>query len=146
MSSIIAAVDFSDVSGRVVDTASELSACFDAHVYLVHVAAPPPDFVGERVGPAHERQGRAEELRHEKKQLEAYAETLRDAGHEATPLLIQGATAETLLKEIGRLDARMIVMGSHGHGLAFQALVGSVSHQVLEAAKCPVVLVPSRQA
>jgi nucleotide-binding universal stress UspA family protein len=39
-------------------------------------------------------------------------------------------------------DADLLVLGSHGHGRLFHAVLGSVSEQCIRAAVCPVVVVP----
>lgn len=145
MNTIIAAVDFSAITSRVIESAVEMAMCYKGRVYIIHVAAPDPEFVGYKVGPAHERQSRIEELHQEKKELEKLAERLRQKGIEVVPLLIQGATAELIVQETQRLDARLLIMGTHGHGFAVSALLGSTSHQVIHDVSCPVLLIPCKK-
>jgi len=145
MENIVVAIDFSAITTTILETAAEVACCFRARVYLVHVAAPDPEFIGLDAGPPHERQSRADDLRHEKKQLEKFAARLVKVGVETVPLLIQGETAETLLCEVRRLDARLLVMGTHGHGTIISTLLGSTSRDVLQHAMTPVLLIPVKK-
>jgi nucleotide-binding universal stress UspA family protein len=40
-------------------------------------------------------------------------------------------------------DADLLVLGSHGHGRLFHAVVGSVADACIRAATCPVVVAPT---
>jgi nucleotide-binding universal stress UspA family protein len=57
---------------------------------------------------------------------------------------IEGNPARALLA--ASEDADLLVVGSRGHGAFVGALLGSVSHQVVAHARCPVVVVPTPQA
>ncbi len=146
MKRIIAAVDFSSVSDAVVVSARAIARAFGARLYLIHVAAPDPDFVGFEAGPRSVRKTRADELREEHRDLQQWASDLREQGLDAEALLVQGPTVETLVERARHLDADLIVLGSHGHGAVYRALVGSVSEGVLRTGECPVLIVPSKEA
>lgn len=143
MKRIIAAVDFSEVSDAIIQQATALAAAFSAELTLIHVAAPDPEFVGYEAGPDTVRQQRARELTKEHQTLQQTAERLRQQGVQAKALLVQGATVETILKEMERTDADAVVVGSHGHGALYRMLLGSVSEAVLRASRCPVIVVPA---
>lgn len=142
MKTLIAAIDFSDITPLLIKETAKLAGCYGSRVYVIHIAAPDPDFVGYDVGPVEERQFRVKELRTEKKSLELLSTELEHLGIDAVPLLIQGETAKLLLKEASRLQASMLIMGTHGKGLTMTALLGSTSHEVVRHAPCPVLLVP----
>jgi nucleotide-binding universal stress UspA family protein len=144
MKTIIALLDFSDVAEAVVSTAGEAAKAFGGALYLIHVAAPDPDFVGYDVGPKTIRDTRAGVLRKEHRQLQEIEQRLKGQGVDARALLVQGPTVEKILEETGRLEAGLVVVGSHGHGALRNLLVGSVTEGVLRGAKCPVLVVPSR--
>lgn len=57
---------------------------------------------------------------------------------------IEGNPARALLA--ASEDADLLVVGSRGHGAFVGALLGSVSHQVVAHARCPVVVVPHPRA
>ena len=142
MNNILAAIDFSDITPAVVDKAAEIAKCFNSKLWLIHIAAPDPDFVGYGVGPQCERDWRAKILRKEHRYLHDKALELEQNGIDVTPLLVPGATVETILKQADKLKAEMIVIGSHGHGALYKTLVGSVSEGIIRKAFCPVLIVP----
>ncbi|MDE0839149.1 MAG: universal stress protein [Kiritimatiellae bacterium] len=139
---LLVALDFSDASAPILEHARQLAQAASGSVWLLHVAAPDPDFVGYEVGPQHVRDNLATEFHKEHQKIQTMAETLRTGGIDATGLLLQGPTAETILREAERLNADMIVVGSHGHGAVHQLLVGSVAEPVLRKSSRPVIVVP----
>ena len=144
MINILAAIDFSEISSTVIDQAAAIAKSFSSKLWLIHVAAPQPDFVGYGTGPQTERDWRAQTLRKERRYLQDKALELEKAGIKVTPLLVQGATVETILKEAAKLKAEMIVIGSHGRSALYKTLVGSVGEGVVRQASCPVLIVPTR--
>ena len=143
----VVAVDFSDVTPIVLDALPALlpgSSTDDHHLYLIHVAEPDPEFVGWGAGPDVVRDQMAEEFAREHEQLAELADGLRGALEmEVTPLLVQGPTAETLCSQAESLDAAMIVVGSHGHGAAYDLVVGSISSAIIKQCQRAVLVVPS---
>lgn len=141
---LLVPLDLSSATERVLATAIKLSRAMHANVFLLHVAAPEPDFVGYGAGSPAVRDQVAHEHREEHRQLQAHAQALRNLGVDCTALLIQGATADAILREAERLEADLVVMATHGHGAMFDLLVGSISHSVLRHSRVPVVMVPVR--
>ncbi|MCB0794957.1 MAG: universal stress protein [Flavobacteriales bacterium] len=144
MKHILVPLDLSPISERTASSGAHLAKALQATLWLIHVAAPEPDFVGLRTGPEHVRAHRAETLRQEHRVLQNMADALKKEGIDARALLVQGPTTETILEEATRLNADMIVMGSHGKGGLMKALVGSVTKEVLARAVVPVLIVPYR--
>lgn len=143
LQTILVPVDFSDVTGKVVKTASELARAFGSRMVLLHVSEPEPDFVGFEPGPQSVRVGVARELKAEHAQLDELKQSLTGEGREVLAFHIQGPIAEKILQEAETHQAGMIVLGSHGHGALYSLLVGSVTSGVLKSARCPVLVVPS---
>ncbi len=141
---LLAALDLSDCSAKVLDETQRIAAATSASVWLLHVAEPDPDFVGWEAGPQSVRDGVAEAFRREHQQIQKMADDLRDDSVEATALLVQGPTVASILEQAAKVGADMIVMGSHGRSAVHQLLVGSVSEGVLRDADCPVLIVPCR--
>ena len=139
----VVAMDFSAVSEKQLAVISRLTRQ-DRHIYLLHVAEPNPDFVGFDAGPDVVRDQMAEQFHREHAQIQAMAQRLRDDGRDATGLLVQGPTVDTILAQAEKLDADLIVVGSHGHGAVFDVLVGSISAEVIRRSTIPVLVVPAR--
>lgn len=145
MKTIVAAIDFSDISDEVLTKSSLLAHQFSAHLWILHVAAPDPEFVGYEVGPQHVRDWRANTLHKERLFLQERADELEKEGVQVTPLMAQGPTVETILKESSDLNADMIVVGSHGHGALYELIVGTVTEGLLKASKFPILIVPANK-
>ncbi len=141
---LLIAIDLSASSKKVVESALDIARSCKGKVWLLHVAAPEPDFVGYDVGPQSVRDSVAKDFHREHAELQGIANRLRDQAIETTALLVQGATAETILHEANKLQVNMIVVGSHGHGAVHRLLVGSVSEHVLRNSTTPVLVVPTR--
>jgi nucleotide-binding universal stress UspA family protein len=59
-----------------------------------------------------------------------------------TAELVEGSAPEVLCSASG--GAQLIVLGSHGHGQVFEAVLGSVSQYCVRHAHCPVVVIPAQ--
>lgn len=140
MLKIAVALDFSDSTQQILDCAKQLAGAPDSELWLLHVEAPEPDFVGYDVGPQSVRDNVASEIHKDHAELQSLAEDCRTEGLKAKALLLQGPTVETLADQAALLKADFLVVGSHGHGLK-QLILGSVSDGLLRKAHCPVVVV-----
>ena len=142
MKNLLVTLDFDEQTALLMDKALELAKAFGAKVWLMHIAAPDPEFVGYEVGPQYIRDFRAEDLRNEHRLLQRLAKEFKEEGVEADGLLIQGATIEMILEESNKLNADIIIAGHHEHGFFYNAFVGSVSAQIIKKSKIPVLIVP----
>lgn len=140
---ILVGVDLSDSTDKVIRKAEEIAKALSSKLWIIHAAEPEPDFVGYETGPQSVRDNVSKAHHEEHRQIQDFAARMRDDGLDASALLIQGATVEVLLQEAERLDARMVVLGSHGRGAMYHLLVGSVSAGVLKKTRCPVLIVPT---
>ena len=138
MKTILALIDFSDVSPKVLDQAQEQAKAFGGDVVLVHVVPPEPlvvDFEPPAVPP--------DVFKLRQQQLFVMRDSLIDHGVRATAQVLGGLLLETLLDEIVRLDPDIIIMGSHGHGALYHLIVGSVTEGIIKQASHPVLVIPS---
>jgi nucleotide-binding universal stress UspA family protein len=142
MKNILVTIDFDSGEEKLLDTALTMANKFSAKVWLLHVTAPDPEFVGYDVGPQYIRDFRAEELRNEHKTLQEFAKRFEQKGIDAEGLLIQGATLEMILNEAQKLKIDLIIVGYEQHNFLYEALIGSVSSKLIKKSKIPVLVVP----
>ena len=142
---ILVAVDLSESTEKVMKKAEEIAKALSAKLWILHIAEPEPDFVGYDVGPQSVRDFLSKEFHDEHRQIQKLADRVRKAGLDATALLMQGSSAETILKESSKLGIDMIVVGSHGRGAMHQILLGSVSEGIIHGSRCPILVVPTHE-
>ncbi len=142
---LLAAVDLSATSDRVVEQARGLALALGGRLWLLHVAEPEPEFVGHAVDSPEMRDVLASHFHQEHRELQRISGELRAAGIACDAILTQGVTADTILTEAARLGAEMILVGSHGKGMVYRLLLGSTSEEVLRRSALPVLVVPARE-
>lgn len=141
MKTILVAVDFSDTTPSLMETARKLGTAFNSRVVLLFVSEPEPDFVGFEPGPMSVRQVVARDLKAEHVKVDELKAAC--ALPDVLALHVQGPAVEKILETAAEQKVDLIAMGSHGHGAIYELLVGSVTAGVLKAAPCPVLVVPA---
>ena len=145
MKTILAPVDFSNVTARVVAQAGELAKAFGGCVELFHSIAPPVNVVTyDMPVEAFAKEiefAQAQAL----KKLGELKRTLDAQDISCTTKFTQGHAVSAILEEARLLPAAFIVMGSHGHGALYELLAGSTTHGVLHRTPCPVIVLPSTE-
>ena len=142
MKNILVTIDFNKNEMLLIDKAFQFAESFSSKLWLMHIAAPDPDFAGYEAGPQNTRDDRASELRKEHKLLQEYVTLLKNKGVNAEGLLVQGATIEMIIEESRKLNVDLIIAGHHDHGFFYNAIIGSVSAQIIKKSKIPVLIVP----
>jgi len=142
MKNILLPIDFKGNEQLLLDKAYEIADKFSSKVWLIHVAAPNPDYIGYDAGPQFIRDDRANALKEERKEIQTFAKSLTQKGIETEALLIQGTTVETILEKTKKLNIDLIIIGHQIHGFFYKALFGSVSERVIKKSDIPILLVP----
>ena len=145
MKTILAAVDFSQITQKVVDGASALAEAMQAKLVLLNVWEPIASYVP--VGAAMDVitapvPVEPPDLNLVKERLEQFASPLRSKGLSVEILVSTALPVDEILNQSKRLAASMIVLGSHGHGALFQLFSGSVVTSVLHKSSIPVTVIP----
>ncbi|MCF4101976.1 universal stress protein [Gillisia sp. M10.2A] len=142
LKNILVAIDFNDAIGDLLGYAESLAAKFDAKIWVVHVADPDPDFVGYEPGPQYIRDFKASELREEHRKLQSFCKTFIDDSIESEALLIQGSTVQTVINEAEKLNADLLIVGTHKHSFLHNLLNESVSLELLKKGNIPLLAIP----
>jgi nucleotide-binding universal stress UspA family protein len=158
MKNLLVAVDFSTSTDAVLNESAQLAIALEAKLWLIHVTSDETQamiyestqFTGYDLEftpmPGDIELARnitAEEIRGEHDQLLGMTAELRERGVTTQALVLQGNPALAIIEKAGELDADMIILGSHGHGLLHKAILGSVSESILHKSPIKVLVIPS---
>jgi nucleotide-binding universal stress UspA family protein len=147
MKKILAAVDFSNATSRVVDAAAEMAKAFGAELHLLHVIEPEPTYTAYGFTPDEfpAIQTFHEETRtRAQKTLDASAsEITKKSGVTPITHLGDGSPLHVLEDKTEEIGADFVVLGSHGHGVIASLLLGSVAEGMVRKSIVPTLVVPA---
>lgn len=143
---VLAAIDLSRASSFIIEAVHRVATATDAEVHLLHVVTPLPSISGPEFQPVMEPMALSADYLDERDQLNELVNQLTSVGIKASAVMATGSPATAVLKEAKRLNTELIVVGSHGHGLLYEALLGSVSAGILRKSPIPVLVVPTRDS
>jgi len=141
---ILVPVDFSNATDLVLQATATMAKALDARVTVMNVAPREPDILGQQLTRKVITEPVPDDVREQYDKLMACAKRLEDVGVVVTRLLVRGDRVRTVMREVERDAADLIVIGSHGRGALYRRMVGSVSEGVMREAKCPVLIIPSK--
>ena len=144
MKNILVAIDSCEtttMASPIMERTFDLANAFSSKVWILHVV-PRLGQAPFNVDSKTLRRGVAAELHHEHEYFQQLAQCLRDRDIDATALLVKGPTIRTILKESDRLDIDLIVLGCHGHGLLFGALIDVTEEGLLSNCTRPIMFIP----
>ena len=141
MKNLLVPLDLSETSIVVVDRASCLAQSFGSKLWLLHVFPPFHNRVLYSVDQQILRKDAAQEIVYKRQKLQQLAERLRQDRVDVAVRAITGNIPRIILNEAQRIHADLIILGSHGHGNLYHALLGGVGQKVTHKATCPVMLV-----
>jgi nucleotide-binding universal stress UspA family protein len=149
-SPVLICFDGSDVAGRAVERAAAVVGGGPAVV--LNVWEPAAGFTGhDPLAGVSEAVGRAAGLERELDEIGAQvaqrtaeegAELARRNGFEATARTAEGKVWRTIVDVADEIDARVIVIGTRGHGGVESLLIGSVANGVVHHSHRPVLVIP----
>lgn len=142
MKNVLVAVDYDDSAEILVNYARALTKPFDAKIWIVHIASPDDPIDSFEAGTTYLRDARANELREEHRALQRLAEKVRAHDQQSESLLIMGATVELLVREANKLNADLVICGSHDHNWLYNLLIGNTARALFKKLKIPLLTLP----
>ncbi len=144
MKTILALVDFSDVTASVLAQARDLAKAFGGSVIIMHVLKDEPVVLDVGLAsPTVMRPPGDAVVVAAQATLEGFRDSMAVTGVAVTVRQLGDATMEKILEEGARLSASIIVVGSHHHSALYHLFIGSFTHDLLKLATCPVLVVPA---
>lgn len=150
MKRILAAVDFSDVTGEVVYTAANLARRLEGSLQLIHTE-PPVDAVlsygidAQAIAVMPDVDVLEAKATEDKHALEAIRDHIATQGLVVDCKQVEGRAVETIVAAAAEYEADLIVIGSHEHGAFYHLLMGGVRDSLINQSPCPVLVVPHRK-
>ncbi len=143
MASIMLCVDFSKLTKRTVEAAIDLGRALELPIHVVHVRTGATGT--KHVVTSEEYQSlRAKQVVDEQQAFESVVSAVEASGLSVTSYMSRGDIVDVIVGQARKVDARYIVMGSHGTGAMYHLVVGSVAGGVLKELDTPVLLVPAQ--
>lgn len=139
---IMVAVDFNDSVGDLLSFAESLAKKYSAKILIVHVIEANPEIVGSVTGPQYIKDVREEEIQEEHQTLQSLCDTFLDEEVEFKALTIAGSTVDTVLEEAIKIEADLLVVGTHKHGFLYNLLSESVSLELFKKVNIPLLTIP----
>lgn len=136
---ILVPVDFNDTSHHALAYAQELARMFGAQLHVLHVLEDAFALPAGTEGTLSAFPRLAREAEDDARERLAALVTARLPDTVVTVVI--GAPAAAIIAHAERLQASMIVMGTHGQSANPPGDLGSVAAQVVRTAPCPVLTV-----
>ncbi len=144
MAAIMLCIDFSRLTKRSVEAAIDLGRALQLPIHIVHVRTG-STATKHVVTSDQYRQFRAKEAASDTQAFTTVVSAVKETGLPVTSHISRGDIVDVLVSQAQSVNARYIVMGSHGTGGMRHLVVGSVAGGVLKELDIPVLLVPSEK-
>lgn len=142
MKTILLALDFSDVTPKLVTKAIEYANVFNAEIYIIHTETPSQyTFQPEMSGVVFSHFISANK-NSDLNALQLIEKQIASENIKVTSILLEGNPADTILETAKEKNTDLIIIGTHEHGAFCHILFGSTRESVIKQTKCPVLVVP----
>ena len=154
MKTVLIAHDFSDLSGPVLRTGTDIAKALGAGILLLHTEPPRTGYIYYSPGYTYHgilgfgieesvmQEIETEQLNHDRQALDMLEKQLEKDGISVESLLMTGDPSQAILDISSEREVEMIVVGAHSHGAFYKFLFGCVDSELIRKAPCPVLVVP----
>lgn len=143
MKTIVALVDLSEAAFKVLKQAHQMASAFKAKVVLLHVVPPEPVVLDMGIAsPTVMEAASPETVASDRAKLAEMQESLAKFGIESTADQLTDGSADAVIDEIKKLNADLVIVGTHRHGALYNLFVGSVASEIMKRMTFPLLLVP----
>jgi nucleotide-binding universal stress UspA family protein len=158
---ILYATDLSETALKAFAYTVNLACLYNARITILHTLAESPEVAVKYIGKeawAEIKQRHVDEARsaligkrqqHKMVQavLKKFSDQVIDTLEDTQPVMddiivVEGKPEDQILRYAEEKNCDLIVMGTRGHGIIAEALIGSTARRVIRAAKIPVFIVP----
>lgn len=143
MKTLLVPIDFSGVTDRLVAEAADLARSVAGRIVLLNVTEPAVGVVDYSVVSLTTAAANEPAIKRARERLAVLEAQVKAEHVPVESRHILGTPTEEIVGQAANLGADYIVVGSHGHGRIYDALVGSTTNGVLKCATCPVLVVPA---
>lgn len=138
---ILTAIDFSETSDSAFDYALTLAGQFNSELTIVHVINEPVDLRGFYVPHISFEQLEKEIEIGAVKMMETFCQEKLGSFSNYQTVIATGIPYDEIINTASRIDASLIVLGTHGRTGLDHILFGSTAERVVRSATCPVLTV-----
>jgi universal stress protein A len=136
---ILVPTDFSEYADYALDYAIELAKTLQARLTVLHVFHLSSLALGEAPPAVLADTLEAMET-HAQQQTQMALARVQKAGLQGDSAITEGIPFQVIIDTAERMDADLIVMGTHGRTGLTHALMGSIAEKVVCLAPCPVLV------
>ena len=138
---ILTAIDFSENSECAFDYALTQATQFNAELTIIHVINEPVDLRGFYVPHISFEQLEKEIEESAVKMMETFCNSRLGTFSNYKTAIVTGIPYDEITAAAARIDASLIVLGTHGRTGLDRLLFGSTAERVVRSASCPVLTV-----
>jgi len=138
---ILTAIDFSENSECAFEYALTLATQFNAELTIIHVINEPVDLRGFYVPHISFEQLEKEIEESAVKMMDTFCSSKLGSFSNYKTVIATGIPYDEITAAAARIDASLIVLGTHGRTGLDRILFGSTAERVVRSAGCPVLTV-----